>query len=120
MSRIEWSQVGFIGWQTAFYVKKTSAVFFIVSCIECGLPVNAADVVGRAVRSLSGVADEVVLVDAGSSDGTPDVVQDVCGVLGVSFRCVSLSPSTNPELFMRDEPTTWRREVPGHLPDAGR
>ena len=77
------------------------------------LAVNAADVVGRAVRSLSGVADEVVLVDAGSSDGTPDVVQDVCGVLGVSFRCVSLSPSTNPELFMRDEPSTWRREVPG-------
>jgi glycosyltransferase involved in cell wall biosynthesis len=77
------------------------------------LAVNAADVVGRAVRSLSGVSSEVVLVDAGSSDGTPEVAEAACREVGAAFRCVSLSPLTHPELFMRDEPSTWRREVPG-------
>jgi glycosyltransferase involved in cell wall biosynthesis len=77
------------------------------------LAVNAADVVGRAVRSLSGIADEVVLVDAGSTDGTPDVVEATCREVGADFKCVFLSPATHPELFMLDEPSTWRREVPG-------
>ena len=77
------------------------------------LAVNAADVVGRAVRSLSGVVDEVVLVDAGSSDCTSLVAEAACREAGASFRCVRLSPATHPELFMRDEPSAWRREVPG-------
>ena len=77
------------------------------------LAVNAADVVGRAVRSLTGVADEVVLVDAGSSDGTPEVAEAACREAGAAFRCVPLSPATHPGLFMRDEPSTWRREAPG-------
>lgn len=77
------------------------------------LAVNAAGVVGRAVRSLSGIVDEVVLVDAGSVDGTPDVVGEVCREVGADFKLVPLSPSTHPDLFMRDDPSTWRREVPG-------
>jgi glycosyltransferase involved in cell wall biosynthesis len=77
------------------------------------LAVNAADVVGRTVRSLSGIASEVVLVDAGSTDGTPDVVAATCRDVGADFKCVLLSPSTHPELFMLDDPSTWSRPVPG-------
>jgi len=85
----------------------------VVSLSAHILAVNAASVVGRAVRSLGGVASEVVLVDAGSSDGTAGVAEAACREVGAAFRCVSLSPASHPELFMRDVPSTWRREVPG-------
>jgi glycosyltransferase involved in cell wall biosynthesis len=77
------------------------------------LAANAADVVGRAVRSLSGIVDEVVLVDAGSSDATAGVVEQACRDVGADFRLVSLSPATHPELFLLDDPSSWSRPVPG-------
>ena len=85
----------------------------VVSLSAHILAVNAAGVVGRAVRSLAGVASEVVLVDAGSSDGTVLATEAACREVGAAFRCVSLSPASHPGLFMRDEPATWFREVPG-------
>jgi glycosyltransferase involved in cell wall biosynthesis len=42
------------------------------------ITLNDADRIGRAITSVSGLADEVVVIDSGSTDGT----QDVCRELG--------------------------------------
>lgn len=84
------------------------------------LAVDASRTVERGLRSLLGVASEVVLVDAGSTDGTPDLVSEFCSRERLNFTCVELSHhySTCEGLFLLDEPSTWRRSVPG--PFTGR
>lgn len=77
------------------------------------LAVNSSRTILRGLRSLLGVASEVVLVDAGSTDGTPDLVADFCAREGLAFDCVLLSPVRNPDLFLLDVPSTWSRPVPG-------
>ena len=74
---------------------------------------DGATVVGRAIRSLVGVADEVVLVDSGSTDDTVGIARGVCEDSGIAFQCVLLTPESHPGLFLVDEPGTWRRSVPG-------
>jgi glycosyltransferase involved in cell wall biosynthesis len=74
---------------------------------------DGARVVERGLRSLLGFADEVVLVDSASTDGTAAVAEDFCGKNGLAFQCVTLSPTSHPDLFLLDEPSTWRRPVPG-------
>lgn len=74
---------------------------------------DGARVVERGLRSLLGFADEVVLVDSASTDGTAGVAEDFCRKNGLAFQCVPLSPATHPDLFLLDEPSTWRRPVPG-------
>lgn len=74
---------------------------------------NGSRVVGRALRSLRGVADEVVLVDSGSTDGTMDVAGSFCELAEIAFRSVVVTPESHPYLFLLDEPSTWRRLVPG-------
>jgi glycosyltransferase involved in cell wall biosynthesis len=82
------------------------------------LALDAAPTIGRALRSLVGVADEVVLVDSGSTDGTPDLAATFCSRAGMDFACVELSPARHPDLFLLDAPSTWSRPVPG--PFTGR
>jgi glycosyltransferase involved in cell wall biosynthesis len=77
------------------------------------LAVNASGTILRGLRSLLGVVDEVVLVDAGSTDGTPEVVEAFCVREGLGYEGVLLSLARHPELFLLDVPSTWRRPVPG-------
>jgi glycosyltransferase involved in cell wall biosynthesis len=77
------------------------------------LAVNASGTILRGLRSLLGIVDEVVLVDAGSTDGTPDLVAAFCAREGLDHDCVRLSPATHPDLFLLDAPATWSRPVPG-------
>jgi glycosyltransferase involved in cell wall biosynthesis len=74
---------------------------------------NGAMVVERSLRSVVGIADEVVLVDSCSSDDTIRVASDFCARSGIHFDCVELTPMTHPDLFLLDVPSTWRRQVPG-------
>jgi glycosyltransferase involved in cell wall biosynthesis len=77
------------------------------------LAVNASGTILRGLRSLLGVVDEVVLVDSGSTDGTPDLVADFCSREGLAYVYVSLSPFSHPDLFLLDDPSTWSRPVSG-------
>jgi glycosyltransferase involved in cell wall biosynthesis len=77
------------------------------------LAVDAFLFILRGLRSLLGVVQEVVLVDAGSTDGTPVVVEAFCALEGLAYDCVTLSPATHPDLFLLDAPSTWSRPVPG-------
>jgi glycosyltransferase involved in cell wall biosynthesis len=76
---------------------------------------NARGVLPRALRSLSGVADEVCFVDTGSTDGTPDVVREVARGLGMDCVGVAFTPLSRPDLYFPDVPGSFRRELPlGH------
>jgi glycosyltransferase involved in cell wall biosynthesis len=77
------------------------------------LAVNASGTIVRGLRSLLGVVDEVVLVDSGSTDGTPEVVEFFCMREGLAYDCVRLSPMKFPDLFLLDVPSTWSRPVLG-------
>jgi glycosyltransferase involved in cell wall biosynthesis len=75
---------------------------------------DGASVVGRALRSVQGLVDEVCVVDTGSVDGTVDVVMEVCSEVGISScQSVVLSPALRPDLFFPDESSSWDRSVPG-------
>lgn len=77
------------------------------------LAVNASATILRGLRSLLGVVDEVVLVDTGSGDGTPDLVAEFCSREGLGYDCVELTPVSHSDLFLLDVPSTWSRLVPG-------
>jgi glycosyltransferase involved in cell wall biosynthesis len=79
------------------------------------LAVDASATILRGLRSLLGVVQEVVLVDAGSTDGTPVVVEAFCALEGLAYDSVALSPATHPDLFLLDVPSTWSRPVPGQF-----
>ncbi len=63
---------------------------------------DAAKVVERALRPLRQIADEVCYVDTGSTDGTPDAIDDVCADLGIHSRGMVLSPDDRPDLYFWD------------------
>jgi glycosyltransferase involved in cell wall biosynthesis len=77
------------------------------------LVLNAAGVIERALRSVADAADEICIVDTGSGDGTPDIARRLANELGLGFQCVLLHPSTHPGLYFRDEPSSWRSNMPG-------
>jgi glycosyltransferase involved in cell wall biosynthesis len=91
------------------------------------LILNGASVVERALRPFATLDAEVVVVDTGSTDGTPEAIQRLCGSVfpekfgrEARLRCriaARLSPETHPELFFRDEASSWQTEMPG--PFAG-
>jgi len=74
---------------------------------------NAASVIERALRSVASAANEICIVDTGSSDGTPEIARCLADELGIGFHCVSLHPPIHPELYFQDEPASWRRAIPG-------
>lgn len=47
---------------------------------------DEAPIIERCIRSVAPFVDDVVLLDTGSSDGTPDVAQRVAGECGLGFR----------------------------------
>lgn len=90
---------------------------------------NGASVVERALRPFATIADEVVLVDTGSTDGTPEVVQHLCNSKfpekfgeQSKLRCyvaALIKPESHSEMYFRDSPSSWARastwdmEIPG-------
>ena len=80
------------------------------------LVLNAAGVIERALRSVAIAADEICIVDTGSSDGTPEIVKYLASDLGrLDVRCIRLNPDTHPWLYFKDEPSAWKRPVPGRF-----
>jgi glycosyltransferase involved in cell wall biosynthesis len=78
------------------------------------LALNAASVVERALRSVARSADEISLVDTGSSDGTPEMVERLARDLGkIDVQCIRLRPDTHPGLYFQDLPSSWKRTIPG-------
>ena len=88
------------------------------------LVLNATSVIERALRSVAGAADEICIVDTGSSDGTPDLVRYLCQDVGltgtetdrqgfVGVQIIRLHPDTHPWLYFKDEPSSWKRTIPG-------
>jgi len=67
---------------------------------------NGAVVVERGLESvLAGIRPgeaEVVCVDTGSTDGTPDFVAEVAARLGAPCSGVAVSPWSRPDLYFRD------------------
>jgi hypothetical protein len=68
---------------------------------------NSAGVIGRALRSLCGVANEVCFVDTGSTDGTPELIAQLCGELGFACRGQSITPASRPDLYFEDVPGSY-------------
>jgi glycosyltransferase involved in cell wall biosynthesis len=73
---------------------------------------NGDMVVGRALHSLRGLVDEVVFIDAGSTDRTSKAIRSVCDEMGIPSCGVTLDQSDD-RWFFTDEPSTWRRRAPG-------
>jgi glycosyltransferase involved in cell wall biosynthesis len=74
---------------------------------------DGAAVVGRLLRSVRGVADEVCFVDTGSTDSTPDVLVRAAADIGTTCRGIAVSPLSHPDLYFLDDPSSFRRGVPG-------
>ena len=69
---------------------------------------NGAGVVERALRPLGGIADEVVFVDTGSTDGTPEIIAEVAAGLGMACTAILMSPDTHPRDYFLDDPSSFR------------
>jgi glycosyltransferase involved in cell wall biosynthesis len=84
---------------------------------------NGATVVERALRPLATMDAEVVVVDTGSTDHTPEFVEHLCGEefpgdygLSSRLRCkmaARLTPESHPDLYFRDFASSWRTDMPG-------
>jgi len=81
----------------------------------------ARDVAPEVVRALRSVKTgieppaldtELVLVDTGSTDGTPEAARETCLELGFGFDLVEVSPASNPELYFPDVPESYERKIP--------
>jgi len=70
---------------------------------------NGARVLGRALRSVAGVADELCLVDTGSTDGTPELARELAREYKMSYREVLVTPDSRPDLYFRDDAAEFRR-----------
>jgi len=69
--------------------------------------------VARALRSVKcGIDTELVLVDTGSIDGTPEVAQAVCRQLGFGFELVLVLPTDRTDLFFPDVASSYERKIP--------
>jgi glycosyltransferase involved in cell wall biosynthesis len=83
---------------------------------------NGAKVVERALRPFATLDAEVVVVDTGSTDGTPEFIQHLCGSVypedygkEARLQCriaARLTPEFHPELYFRDLASSWQTEMP--------
>ena len=78
---------------------------------------DGAAVVVRMLESLRGVLPpgelELCFVDTGSTDDTPDIIVRTAGRLGMSVRGTAISPLSRPDLYFPDQPSSFRRGLPG-------
>ena len=84
---------------------------------------NGASVVERALRPLATIADEVVVSDTGSTDGTPEIIQHLCDTKfpdefgsAAKLKCrmeAVLKPEIYTNLYFKDEPASWKFDMPG-------
>jgi len=74
---------------------------------------NGAAVLPRLMRSVGRAVGEICCVDDDSDDGTPGVLRRLASDAGAELRLVEISPATRPEMYFRDEASSFRREVPG-------
>ena len=89
---------------------------------------NGAKVIERALRPFATLDGEVVVVDTGSTDDTPEIIQYLCESqfpedygLSARLRCriaARLTPESHPDLYFMDSASSWRTEMPG--PFTGR
>jgi len=73
---------------------------------------NGAGVLDRALRPLGGIADEVVFVDTGSTDGTPEKIASIARDLGMACRAILMSPATHPGDYFLDDQSSFRTKMP--------
>ena len=89
---------------------------------------NGARVVERSLLPFATLDAEVVVVDTGSTDGTPEFIQHLCDDVfpadhgtEARLRCriaARLTPGSHPEMFFKDSASSWQTEMQG--PFTGR
>lgn len=80
---------------------------------------NGAVVLGRALRPLRGVVSEIVYVDTGSNDGTPEVIASLAREIGVPVVAgVAISPWSQADAFFEDRPSSFEHSLDGKYTGA--
>jgi len=73
----------------------------------CLIVRDNAEYIERCLDSIAVAADEYVIVDTGSTDGTQDVVRRYCTSKGKALQLLDFNPRTHPDDFLLDVATTW-------------
>lgn len=73
---------------------------------------DVAAYIEPCLRSVIPVADEFVIVDTGSSDGTIRTIETILRVAGKPYRIVTATPDSQAHLFMLDDEKLAEQGVP--------
>lgn len=73
---------------------------------------NAASTLERVLRPLEGIVDEVCATDTGSTDGTPELMEELCSKFKMSHRGIRFTPRTSPMRYFIDSQDSFEFRFP--------
>lgn len=79
----------------------------------CMIVKDNAKIIERCLSSVINYIDEAVIVDTGSEDDTPWVIEKFFNKKNKRVSLEKFTPKTHPEHFLLDTPETWQNRLPG-------